>query len=616
MSQMDYKKGTNPRTETDIPVEGACLYHSLTNSPMNSIVDTVERTKKRIQKEIDCDSCMEEDQQEHAVVRCIECAENLCKICEKYHRRIKSTKSHELVELTGNPENDLSIIIEGLSKRNIDCPKHPDQSLQLYCKADKIPVCRECCIARHSGHQCVKIEQVANTEMQNISATIKLGFTQKEFLDQQIKSSTDVIATEKEKFQKLLMSMRSDHHAIRIEIALWFQKLEKAVFSLHNKTINQIESQRYTIECKKSVTESTLLNLTSLKKYGHPVEIVNSSTEIKQTLHDWSSSNLEDDFEPHNTSIFEPGYLDTSQESILRYNKPQVRVLSVPSLQNKIPHSPKIYKTVHLVDKKSSYTAIRDICITNNNKNILVLESSFGEECILALYKNDGKTLIKTFTRFFHDNDRVCTLKDDCYAVIDSKQDYVAIYNQAFGLLKNIGKFQDPWDVCMNSAGELVVIDRGAKCVYIIDYKDGSILATIGTDIIQDPCFVTTNSKDVVIISDLDLNSVKGFSKYGELAFSYGTMGCGDNELDSPQGICTDSLDNIIIADCGNNRVHKLDPTGKFIKYLLTPEDNVKSPNVVTIDHNGDLLVSTKEGDLNFIKYMENSENTKIIVLV
>ena len=45
----------------------------------------------------------------------------------------------------------------------------------------------------------------------------------------------------------------------------------------------------------------------------------------------------------------------------------------------------------------------------------------------------------------------------------------------------------------------------------------------------------------------------------------WGTAGSGPGELATPTGTDTDSLDNVYVADWGNNRIQKFSPDGDFI---------------------------------------------------
>ncbi|CAH1780179.1 unnamed protein product, partial [Owenia fusiformis] len=236
---------------------------------MKSLAEALERIKEQLnESSINCDICAQGKQHTHAVSRCIECAEYLCDTCDKCHGRMRSTKSHKRVKLTGDTEKDSKIAIDSLVQRNIDCTEHNDQPLKFYCKTDKTIVCRDCCITDHSGHSCVKIEDVAKEELRNVSALVGLAIQRKDLLDKQLKNSDDLTGTTEQKLQTLLSSIKSDRRAMISELDRYFNKLERDAKEVHNNTLKQIKSQRSDLELQRGVTESTLLHLTSVQKHG------------------------------------------------------------------------------------------------------------------------------------------------------------------------------------------------------------------------------------------------------------------------------------------------------------------------------------------------------------
>ncbi|CAH1781305.1 unnamed protein product [Owenia fusiformis] len=157
----------------DIPQNGANAYK--TNVMVQGIVDIVDRKRKLNEGDtIECDICIQDNLHSPALARCMECAENMCQACKRAHGLSRGTKSHELYKLTGNADEDSKTALAHLSSRNINCSEHPDQPLLFFCKEDKIPVCRDCCITEHSKHESVKIETISEPEKERIAALVEL----------------------------------------------------------------------------------------------------------------------------------------------------------------------------------------------------------------------------------------------------------------------------------------------------------------------------------------------------------------------------------------------------------------------------------------------------------
>ncbi|CAH1800132.1 unnamed protein product [Owenia fusiformis] len=645
--EKDNRKKTYPcpvcKRKNAVPAKGARSY--MTNFTMKSMAEALEKAKQEDEKDIECDTCMQGEEHSSAVARCVECAEYLCETCQKYHGRMRSTKSHKCIKLTGDLEKDSKIVIDSLVHRNIECPKHTDQPLKFYCKTHKTPVCRDCCMTDHSGHPCVNIEDVAKEELHKISTVIGLAIQKKDLLESKLRTAFNLTEIQGEKFKTLLRSIKSDRRAAQDELNKHFKKLESDAKDLQNKTVKQIKSHTSGIEHQKGVTESTLHHITSLQKYGHPIEIINSRADVEQTLQNWSAISSTSDLDALEKDIqivrYKHRCLDTTKlgHIISTTDNAHTNRASVTSIKHKrkkmehkrspklctcfrnlhrtknledngtlsaIPKqcTPKVYRTEHLVDisDTSELSAIQGLCV-GKSQQIVVSEMPNDEESRIVMYVNNGTTLNKHTAKEINGNG-VCSVKDNYYAVAGQMNKCVAIYNEDLVQERSIWRFENPSRICVNSDGELIISDPEAKCMYIVDYNDGSTLATIGTGQLDSVRDLATNSTYAVIASDYEANCVKMFNRKGDLKLSYGTKGNGDHQLNYPCGLSIDSQGNIIIADCHNSRIHMLDPRGKFIKYLLTPEDNVNCPVVLAIDHNGDLLVGTDSGDLHFIKYM------------
>ena len=95
-----------------------------------------------------CDSCGETN--DYATVRCDECSEHLCYMCEQSHRRQKRTKNHRLEKLSAN-------VTEMDDKRDslriIHCSRHSKNELDLFCSNCDETICRRCAETQHKGHQ-------------------------------------------------------------------------------------------------------------------------------------------------------------------------------------------------------------------------------------------------------------------------------------------------------------------------------------------------------------------------------------------------------------------------------------------------------------------------------
>ncbi|CAH1792993.1 unnamed protein product, partial [Owenia fusiformis] len=554
--------------QLEIPKNGADAYG--TNITIKSMVEILEnQLTKGHNQNVNCDICIQEGEAVPAMSRCVECAEHMCKPCNKAHRRSRATQSHTIYDLTGDAEKDARAALNNYVKRNIECPKHPNQPLRFFCKQDKAVICRDCSITEHPGHNCQAIEEAAKGEEHNIAALLGLATQRKEIFDKFIQSAHDSIQSCERNTQAVLRDIDADHAAKKKQLDEHFDKLRNKAKAVAYKKKKKIQANQDQFQLNKGITESTLLQLNHLRKYNHPVDVLNYSANVLKKLEEWSTL-PEENVVPLDPYKYQPGILDTSNLG---------KKLKVPKYRD-----PKISRKVHLPDKNPGVTFIWGITRGFNN-NIVVSHGDKG----LATYTADSFTLQHKAQGHFWD---VCCIQSQCYAAVDRNNKCIAVFDHKLEHQRNIGKFQDPIGLCETADGKLLVVDYGAKCVYLIDCNDGNVLATIGEGKLTFSRYVTINHKGIIFVSDTWGDCVKRFTMQGEeVPGAYGSNGAGKGQLNDPLGVCIDAQDNLIIADHKNHRVHMVDPNGTFIKYLLEAEDGVKYPQCVAIDQQGDLIV-------------------------
>ncbi|MCX7878986.1 MAG: hypothetical protein N2510_10170, partial [Ignavibacteria bacterium] len=112
-------------------------------------------------------------------------------------------------------------------------------------------------------------------------------------------------------------------------------------------------------------------------------------------------------------------------------------------------------------------------------------------------------------------------------------------------------------------------------------------LGNFGT--FQNAVSVSCGREEFVFVSDLSSNLIYKFDFSGKLLSSFGGTGLGENELNQPYSIdATNGLD-VIVADCRNNQLKRLDYNLRFIQlfsfniYNLTAEPSSKIYNPVSV---------------------------------
>src|SRR6218665_173163 len=107
-----------------------------------------------------CDMCKaihegNEEQTKEAIMRCLECWDNFCEMCAKTHKLSKLSKTHSIVKIGSETEEDIRKM---QSTRN--CAVHNHQPLNFYCADCKKIICVSCFVENHASHKCKDVTTV------------------------------------------------------------------------------------------------------------------------------------------------------------------------------------------------------------------------------------------------------------------------------------------------------------------------------------------------------------------------------------------------------------------------------------------------------------------------
>ncbi len=175
--------------------------------------------------------------------------------------------------------------------------------------------------------------------------------------------------------------------------------------------------------------------------------------------------------------------------------------------------------------------------------------------------------------------------------------------------------FDWPDGITTNRAGKYLVTDwsQGHVSTHDIDGVTLRSFSTIhdGSDR-SSPIHITVDRHHRIIITDTFDRTVKVFDESGKLLLRFGDSGSNGNGdtnsskngteqvLNDPRGVCTDVMNNIIVADWGTNCISKFSADGRFIETVLCSEDGenkVKYPWGIAATDTGMLLVSEQKLD-------------------
>ena len=98
-----------------------------------------------------CDTC----DNEIPKWRCLECREDFCDVCRRYHDRFSLFRSHTTSAISNTSP-------PALSERHVFCEIHREEIIRLHCRDCQLLICMLCNGTRHKNHQAETIDEAIN----------------------------------------------------------------------------------------------------------------------------------------------------------------------------------------------------------------------------------------------------------------------------------------------------------------------------------------------------------------------------------------------------------------------------------------------------------------------
>ena len=131
--------------------------------------------------------------------------------------------------------------------------------------------------------------------------------------------------------------------------------------------------------------------------------------------------------------------------------------------------------------------------------------------------------------------------------------------NGQFSHIIGKGQLGDPCDVTVNTNNQLLVADYYHHCIYTftLDGNYVSKFATYGSarGQLSNPCSVTTDLYGFILVAEEGNHRVSIFNKDGKFIHCFGSRGSDDGKFQYPRGIALSPNANIYVSDNGNKRV-------------------------------------------------------------
>jgi len=162
------------------------------------------------------------------------------------------------------------------------------------------------------------------------------------------------------------------------------------------------------------------------------------------------------------------------------------------------------------------------------------------------------------------------------------------VFTEGGQFVKQIRRYlSDPSTVSVANDGNLIACDWDNKKVTVLS-PDGTELVRSfrAPDCVELPSFAFYH-KDRFFVSYQGAHCINVFNKEGVFLYQIGSEGSGDGQFRHPSGIIIDKFNNLIVCDCGNDRLQVFALDGKFLNSVK----EVEAPFAIAVTKDGDLLV-------------------------
>ncbi|XP_048254672.1 protein wech-like [Haliotis rufescens] len=543
-----------------------------------------------------CSYCKEEGETTPATSWCSVCDDALCERCIRVHRRIPSSRHHDVVDLFG--ETKVRV------KRKVMCKVHKDQNIKYICKDCKKAVCQTCCTIHHrkcdlvveieseipamktelrrNKEDLLKKQDEMKTHIGKQNSKVNEALTLCVRIESNIKSaSLKAIKMIKVKERKLLAELKemSDKHIGELKADIKSGEISVQMYKQQAELIDQTLQS----ECDMGVYEMyqgceagdvEAVGVADVKEKGRIARIMfrQDTDKLSRAL---------DDLQLGEIDVLYEGVLDLKATPVLQDTINVLDLKATPVLQD----------TINVrVAGDTSGACPNDVKVFVVNGTDTVVVTDYSNDSVKSFYtrnKQPGHSRLNLGGR----PRGITKLKDNQVAVTvpGSRQIVTVQVNPDLVLLSTITTSKEYLGITSLTPSTLAASSDSPLCVDILDMA-GHVLRSICPDqpsrcILEYPFFLCTTRTGHILVSFSGSTCVVCLTPEGDVVFTYSPT--RDTALKNQLGITSTSTGDILVTDHHLHRVLHLTESGQFVRNMLTSQDGVQYPRGVCVGGRG-----------------------------
>ncbi|XP_078702532.1 tripartite motif-containing protein 2-like [Branchiostoma floridae x Branchiostoma belcheri] len=555
------------------------------NFYVNNLLDFAA-VKKGAEPGVPCQVC--EGNVEGSKSWCADCATLMCESCTAVHRKLPSTKDHEVTT------EEALRAQRGVNKfqRKRYCQKHKSQELVFYCENCNALVCTACTVVDHrpgKDHNPVEITSVAQTKKQTLQGLL-----------QDIDPRLRKIEASVEEVDKNMSKVVHSKDAATKQTKVYFRQLVDIMQKREEEILSQIEEQSQVdskgLQAKKEAIEFDLAELTSAQTFcqqtverGSDVHLVEVGNQVQTRVETLLAKEL--DLES-NWSEFQ--FIENTSVVDFENEAEQFGGLetNVDVSKCKIAVKPAV-KGFQCVTELTTMDKKGSLCVTNSKAITSNMKDPSGTEVPTQLQINSRGVWEISYVPKVTGKHRL-EVKVNSQQVAGSPFDVLVQERDAPVLTigrkgTGVGELKGPTGVAVDKDGNIVVPDQGNKRVQIFDIDNGQPLSSFPVDG-QYPYGIDVDSNGRFLVTSWGKGcGIRRYSKEGELLSTL-KPDC----VQDPAGVAVLKDGRMVVVDNRPNSCLLLQPDGSLIRDI--GKGHLQTPRFIAMDESRDVMFVTDLG--------------------
>jgi len=225
-----------------------------------------------------CEVCDDAGSARKVVMFCADCQQNMCQQCAASHMKIRLTKSHKLVEVSGQSEGDKALLLAS----DRFCDKHDDKRLEIYCFNCKLVVCMLCFVKDHKAHEGGDVKEVSEECGRNLKTDVGLMVKKVAECREVLTELTRVDLKCADHVEKTELKICERAEEMKRLIGEYKDNLVSELRTAKKTRDKELESVKYELEGHMMMTESLRQYSDELAKKGTACDIVRAESDLRR----------------------------------------------------------------------------------------------------------------------------------------------------------------------------------------------------------------------------------------------------------------------------------------------------------------------------------------------